>query len=131
MNGNTICAKLRWRSIPAPLILVLIAWGYSRGANRIGPRAEQEALEIGVEAYIYGYPLVTMEMTRRVMTNVDAPLETKAPMRGSSRTSGTIPTRRLRTSLPRMRTDSTQPLGWTSPKRPMSCTYRTKLADIT
>jgi len=48
--------------------------------NRIGPVPEQEALEIGVEAYIYGYPLVTMEMTRRAMTNVDAPLATKAPM---------------------------------------------------
>jgi hypothetical protein len=30
----------------------------------------QEAAQIGVEAYIYGYPLVTMEMTRRVLTNV-------------------------------------------------------------
>jgi len=29
-----------------------------------------EALAIADEAYIYGYPLVTMEMTRRVMTNV-------------------------------------------------------------
>jgi hypothetical protein len=29
-----------------------------------------EGAEIAVEAYIYGYPLVTMEMTRRVMTNV-------------------------------------------------------------
>jgi hypothetical protein len=31
---------------------------------------EQESMELGIEAYIYGYPLVTMEMTRRVMTNV-------------------------------------------------------------
>ena len=30
----------------------------------------EEAAKLGVEAYIYGYPLVTMEMTRRVMTNV-------------------------------------------------------------
>lgn len=35
---------------------------------------------LATEAYIYGYPLVTMEMTRRVMTNVAAPGPTKGPM---------------------------------------------------
>ena len=39
-----------------------------------------DAVPQGVEAYIYGYPLVTMEMTRRVMTNVDKPAGTRAPM---------------------------------------------------
>lgn len=38
------------------------------------------AVPDGVEAYIYGYPLVTMEMTRRVMTNVEKPEGTRAPM---------------------------------------------------
>lgn len=38
------------------------------------------ALPAGVDAYIYGYPLVTMEMTRRVMTNVASPVGTRAPM---------------------------------------------------
>jgi hypothetical protein len=47
------------------------------------PQAKEnvfEAIPLGVEAYIYGYPLVTMEMTRRVMTNVREPEGTRAPM---------------------------------------------------
>jgi len=35
---------------------------------------------LATEAYIYGYPLVTMEMTRRVITNVTKPEGTRAPM---------------------------------------------------
>lgn len=35
---------------------------------------------LAADAYIYGYPLVTMEMTRRVMTNVAVPEGTHAPM---------------------------------------------------
>ena len=35
---------------------------------------------LAVEAYIYGYPLVTMEMTRRVITNVAKVKGTKGPM---------------------------------------------------
>ena len=35
---------------------------------------------LATDAYIFGYPLVTMEMTRRVMTNVAQPEGTRAPM---------------------------------------------------
>ncbi len=41
---------------------------------------EDETFALGIEAYIYGYPLVTMEMTRRVLTNVAAPEGQKAPV---------------------------------------------------
>ncbi len=41
---------------------------------------EREALDIAVDAYTYGYPLVMMEMTRRIMTNVEAPETFRAPM---------------------------------------------------
>ena len=41
---------------------------------------EAEALALATEAYVYAYPLVTMEMTRRVMTNVEKPEGTRAPM---------------------------------------------------
>ena len=40
----------------------------------------KEAQEIGIDAYIYAYPLVTMELTRRVSTNVLAPAASQAPM---------------------------------------------------
>jgi len=39
-----------------------------------------EAREVAIEGYIYAYPLVTMELTRRVLTNVEKPEATRAPM---------------------------------------------------
>src|SRR5215831_5652099 len=45
------------------------------------PDAKQPTQEeIATDAYIYGYPLVTMEMTRRISTNVAKPVGTRAPM---------------------------------------------------
>lgn len=39
-----------------------------------------DTIEIATEAYIYGYPLVTMDMTRKFLTNVAAPEAARAPM---------------------------------------------------
>jgi len=39
-----------------------------------------EEFWLATDAYIYGYPLVTMEMTRRVITNVPAVAGTRGPM---------------------------------------------------
>jgi len=44
------------------------------------PVAGLEDFWIATDAYIYGYPLMTMEMTRRVMTNVASPTGTRGPM---------------------------------------------------
>ncbi len=41
---------------------------------------EDEAKQIAEEAYIFGYPLVTLEFTRRVTTNVAEPNGLRAPM---------------------------------------------------
>ena len=35
---------------------------------------------LATDAYVFGYPLVTMEMTRRVLTNVAEPVGSRAPM---------------------------------------------------
>ncbi|MCH2108219.1 MAG: DUF1254 domain-containing protein [Polyangiaceae bacterium] len=40
----------------------------------------EEVRAIAVSSYLFGYPLVTMEMTRRVMTNVQKAGATRAPM---------------------------------------------------
>lgn len=40
----------------------------------------EEAVRIAVDAYIYGYPLVTFDMARRQQTNVAAPDAEHAPM---------------------------------------------------
>jgi hypothetical protein len=44
------------------------------------PLTQEEAVKLGTEAYIYGYPLITMEITRRVMTNTETPKDSHAPM---------------------------------------------------
>jgi len=41
---------------------------------------EVEARETAIDAYIYAYPLVTMEITRRVSTNLEQPKGWHAPM---------------------------------------------------
>ena len=44
------------------------------------PLSAAEASAIATDAYIYGYPLVTMEYSRRVLTNVTEASALKAPM---------------------------------------------------
>ena len=60
--------------------LVAMLAGLPARAEKKSKPSEKEALELGTAAYVYGYPLVTMEMTRRVMTNVAAPTGKLAPM---------------------------------------------------
>jgi hypothetical protein len=67
----------RGRALNVLLLSLLIPTHPAKGAP---PILGQQAREIGTEAYIYGYPLVTMEMTRRVMTNVAVPTGTRGPM---------------------------------------------------
>jgi hypothetical protein len=50
------------------------------GEGVLGALEGLEPFWLATDAYIYGYPLVTMEMTRRIMTNVVAPAGTRAPM---------------------------------------------------
>ncbi len=77
------------RRLAAPAVLAALLTVLSASAqDKLTPK---EAEEIGIEAYVFGYPLVTMEMTRRVMTNAEAPKDSHAPM-GQFYKSRTYPT---------------------------------------
>lgn len=57
--------------------LLTTASATSAAETRLTPA---EAKPLAIDAYIYGYPLITMEMTRRIVTNVEKPEGTHGPM---------------------------------------------------
>src|SRR5271156_4999980 len=63
------------------LILGLLLWPpVSLTAQAQSATTEQEAQSIAVDAYIYFYPLVTMDVTRKQLTNVEPGKGIGAPM---------------------------------------------------
>ena len=50
------------------------------GASAQSGISEQEAHAIGVDAYLYFYPLITMDLTRKQLTNVERPEGIHGPM---------------------------------------------------
>jgi hypothetical protein len=60
--------------------LAVAVLGASAPSARTDELTQKEAFDLAKEGYIYGYPLVTMDMTRRVMTNVALPKDDHAPM---------------------------------------------------
>ncbi|MFO1086138.1 MAG: DUF1254 domain-containing protein [Reyranellaceae bacterium] len=73
----------RFATVGGLSLLVSTSIAALASANTGGEFHLGEGIEdfwLATDAYIYGYPLVTMEMTRRVMTNVASPEATRAPM---------------------------------------------------
>jgi hypothetical protein len=64
----------RRNAISVMLVLCILAMVGGRSA------AAEGTLQIATDAYIYGYPLVTMDMTRKQLTNVAVPDAAHAPM---------------------------------------------------
>jgi hypothetical protein len=71
-GGSLLTSASIFRSIPFTAAQPVDAGGAPEPAT--GP------LDTAIEAYVCGYPLVTMEMTRRVLTNVEKPEGLAAPM---------------------------------------------------
>jgi hypothetical protein len=63
-----------------PLCLSVSTAAFAQTAPGTATLPAADAAKIATDAYIYGYPLVTMEYTRRSATNVAAPDGKSAPM---------------------------------------------------
>jgi hypothetical protein len=50
------------------------------GTKSVSQPGAEQAVSDAIDAYIYGYPLVTMDMTRKQITNVSIPDDRHAPM---------------------------------------------------
>ena len=68
------------RSTIALVLSLLLCAVFPIAALAQNPLTEQEAQSIAVDAYIYFYPLVTMDVTRKQLTNVEPGKGIGAPM---------------------------------------------------
>ncbi len=64
----------------AAIAAAVMTSGTTARASAAQPISAQDAHAIGVQAYLYFYPLVTMDLTRRQLTNVEHPQGINAPM---------------------------------------------------
>ena len=69
-----------WSSVGTGLFACFLIAGCGSDSKVAQDAKELEAFETAKDAYIYAYPLMTMEMTRRVSTNLVEPKGTFAPM---------------------------------------------------
>jgi len=83
----------RARTVLAVLVLLLSSALAACGSDKPGPAASSapgtsasagaNMATAAVDAYVYGYPLVTMEYTRRALTNTVEPQGTRPPWASS------------------------------------------------
>ena len=66
--------------VACTLTVLGVASSFAQNNSTSSAVAPDEAAKIATDAYIYGYPLVTMEYTRRVLTNVAEAGGLNAPM---------------------------------------------------
>ena len=59
---------------------VILTASFSPGARAAERISEEDAHAIGVQAYLYFYSLVTMDLTRKQLTNFERPEGFHAPM---------------------------------------------------
>src|ERR1700689_3202511 len=82
MKENSTASGLGFgaRVLALALLLVALSGPHALAQQAAAPLSADEASAIATDAYVYGYPLVTVAMTRRVGTNTAAPVGLHAPM---------------------------------------------------
>src|SRR5271170_6064793 len=72
--------KAKYLVLPMVSMLVFGMLACSKPEQGAKAPGLEEAVSSATEAYIYGYPLVTMDMTRKQFSNVSVPDAAHAPM---------------------------------------------------
>jgi hypothetical protein len=67
-------------SLPLAMLMLASVGCNSKQEPAAGTPGLEEAVSTATDAYVYGYPLVTMDMTRKRLINVVAPDAAHAPM---------------------------------------------------
>ncbi len=78
-EGIIMKNRTRFR-LSSQILTCALACGLLLNQSAGGEIDRDRAHEIGVQAYIYAYPMVLMEVTRQISTNVSAPTGAFAPM---------------------------------------------------
>ena len=66
--------------LPIAALMLASVGCNSKQEPAAGTQGLEEAVSTATDAYVYGYPLVTMDMTRKRLTNVVSPDASHAPM---------------------------------------------------
>ena len=74
------CRTAAMFAVACALTALRTSYSFAQNSPTSGGLSADEATQIATDAYVYGYPLVTMEYTRRVLTNVAEASGLKAPM---------------------------------------------------
>lgn len=72
--------KLTFKQSASCLVITIFCCLTLPNSSASAPDSSDRNYDIGVDAYIYAYPMMLMEITRRVSTNVEAPTGNLAPM---------------------------------------------------
>src|SRR5262245_49068534 len=77
-----------WHGLLAAIVMAMLTTGLFGAARAAEPVSEDEARSIGIDAYVYFYPLITMDVTRLQLTNAEPG---KDPINGPPNTFVNVP----------------------------------------